>query len=156
MLESNITALCFDFGLRKIGIAIGQTITGSAKPLAVINARGGEPTDWQLVDKLVNEWLPDILIVGLPLELDASSDKPEKGRKLTPQEIIVQHVKIFAKQLEARYTKKVELFDERLSTVEARSRVFDQGGYKALQKKRLDGVAAQIILESWLAERGRL
>jgi putative Holliday junction resolvase len=144
MPESSLKVMGFDFGLRKIGIAIGQTVTGTANPLAVVSAKGGTPTNWQSIDKLVNEWLPDILVVGLPLNMDDT------------EQAIIQHVKIFARQLEMRYQKPVELFDERLSTREARQRVFDKGGYKALQKQRLDSVAAQIILESWLAQRGRV
>jgi putative Holliday junction resolvase len=139
-----LVAMGFDFGLRRIGIAVGQTITGNAQALSVIPAKGGIPTDWHLIDKLMKEWLPDIFVVGLPLNMDDT------------EQTIIQHVKIFARQLEARYQKPVELFDERLSTVEARQRVFDHGGYKALKaKKRLDSVAAQIILESWFSERGR-
>jgi len=139
----NLTVIGFDFGFRRIGIAIGQTVTHTARPLTVINAKSGTPTDWHIVDKVIAEWLPDIFVVGLPLNMDDT------------EQALVPSVKQFAEQLAERYKKPVELFDERLSTKEARQRVFDESGFRGLQKKRVDDIAAQIILESWLAERGR-
>lgn len=138
-----LSAMAFDFGLRRIGVAFGNSVTKTTTPLSVLYAKNGTPTDWTIIDALIEEWQPHQLVVGLPLNMDGS------------EQSLVAQVKIFAQQLEARYHKPVALFDERLSTIAARERMFEQGGYKAIHKQRMDSIAAQIILESWFAERGR-
>lgn len=141
---SNKTVMGFDFGYRRIGVAVGQTITGTARPLSILLAKEGIPAEWQQLDKIIAEWLPDILLVGLPLNMDGT------------EQDVTQGAKHFATLLAQRYQKPVETFDERLSTREARQRIFETEGYKGLQKKRVDNIAAQIIVESWLIERGRI
>jgi len=130
-------ALGFDFGLRRIGVATAQFVTCSASPLMTLLAQNGTP-DWIKVDQLIKEWSPDILVVGYPLNMDGS----------------VQHIaeaaKAFSQALAKRYSKPVELFDERLTTIEARTRIFDRGGSRALKKTQIDAEAAAIILESWM------
>lgn len=130
-------ALAFDFGMKSIGVAIGQAITGTASPLAALKAQDGIP-DWVLVEKVINEWQPQQLIVGLPLNMDG-----------TPQDI-TNNAKKFGRRLAHKYKLRVDYFDERLSTVEAKARLFELGGYKKLSKERVDSVSACLIYESWL------
>ncbi|MBT0723542.1 Holliday junction resolvase RuvX [Rosenbergiella sp. S61] len=133
---SNHTIIAFDFGTRSIGIAVGQTLTATASPLSAVKAQDGVP-DWNVIEKVVNEWQPDYLVVGLPLNMDGSEQE------------LTQRAKKFANRLHGRLGKKVELQDERLSTTEARSRLFEKGGFKSLSKGRVDSQSAVIILESW-------
>lgn len=130
----------FDFGDRSIGVAIGQSITGNARPLQALKAKNGQP-DWSIVEKLIREWKPDALIVGCPLNMDG-----------TEQELTLRARK-FGKRLQGRFGIAVEMVDERLTTVEAKARLFEEGGYRALQKDAVDNVSATIILESWFANQ---
>ena len=121
--------MAFDFGTTRVGVAIGQRITGTATPLSVIAARDGIP-DWVVIDRLVEEWQPEELVVGLPINMDGTeSDMSVAAEK-------------FSRRLHGRYHKPVHLMDERLSTFEARS--FDE-------PEQVDAIAARLILESWLA-----
>ncbi len=129
--------LGFDFGFTRIGAAVGQKLTCSASPLSTIAARSGIP-EWNSLDKLIKQWVPCALIVGLPTCID--------GSKL----YTTSAAKRFATQLKARYKLPVHLVDERLSTVEARGLLFEKGGYSKIKKVEVDGVAACIILEQWL------
>lgn len=133
-----LTVLAFDFGTRQIGTAIGQSLTGSASPLKVLQARDGQP-QWQEVERLIAEWRPGLLLVGLPLNMDGSeSDFCTRARK-------------FARRLHGRTGLRVLLMDERLTTREAKSRGAPRDSYR---EQPIDDMAAQIILESWLAEPG--
>jgi len=130
------TLLAFDFGTKSIGVAIGQQITGSARPLTAIKARDGIP-DWQLIERLLKEWQPDFVVVGLPLNMDGTEQPlTDRARK-------------FSQRLHGRFGVRVELHDERLSTVEARAELFAHGGFRALNKGSIDSLSAVIILESW-------
>jgi len=131
--------LAFDFGTKRIGCAVGYTSTKIATPLTTIKAEKGVP-HWQTLDGLIQKWAPQLLVVGLPLNMDGS---------IQP---IANKAENFAELLKKRYDLPVILSEERLTTVEARQRIFDQGGYKALQQMDIDSVAAQIILEEWLAK----
>ncbi len=133
----------FDFGDRSIGVAVGQIITQSARPLTALKARDGQP-DWEIVSKLIKEWKPDLLIVGCPLNMDGSE-----------QELTIRARK-FAKRLHGRFGLPVEQIDERLTTVEAKSRLFEEGGYRALSKGAVDNASAVIILESWFSENAEV
>ncbi|KFD17138.1 MULTISPECIES: Holliday junction resolvase RuvX [Tatumella] len=130
------TLLGFDFGTKSIGIAIGQQLTGTARPLTAIKAQDGIP-DWSKIEKLLKEWQPDLVVVGLPLNMDGT-EQPLTAR-----------ARKFANRLHGRFGVAVELQDERLSTVEARADLFEHGGYKALSKGNVDSGSAVIILESW-------
>ncbi|ATO34838.1 Putative Holliday junction resolvase YqgF [Dickeya dianthicola RNS04.9] len=132
--------LAFDFGTRSIGVAIGQEITGTARPLTSLKAQDGVP-DWQKVEKLLNEWLPALIIVGLPLNMDGT-EQPLTAR-----------ARKFAQRLHGRFGVKVDLHDERLSTVEARADLFERGGFRALDKGSVDAASAVIILESWFEQQ---
>lgn len=131
------TVLAFDFGMKSIGVAIGQKITQTASPLAALNARDGIP-DWSLITKLIDEWKPDAILVGLPLNMDGS------------EQDITNNVKRFAGRLQHKTKRKVYLHDERLSTVDAKAKLFELGGYKKLSKGKIDSVSACLIYESWL------
>lgn len=131
--------LGFDFGTKRIGVAVGQTVTQSARPLETIKSNQGMP-HWPSLDKIVQTWRPDALVVGIPLNMDG-----------TPQPITAAAEK-FARLLQEHFQLPVYEMDERLSTVDARQRVFAKGGYKALQKEQIDSIAAQLILETWLLQ----
>lgn len=136
MSSSVKQAIAFDYGTSRIGVAAGQAITGTATPLSPLNARDGQP-DWDQISKLLAEWRPDVLVVGIPLNYDGSiSEMAYRARK-------------FANRLHERYKIPVFLMDERLSTREAKSIHFAQGGSDNFKQESVDGIAAQLILESW-------
>lgn len=132
----NATLLGFDFGTKSIGVAVGQQLTGTARPLTALKAQEGTP-DWNLIEKLLKEWQPDYVVVGLPLNMDGT-EQPLTAR-----------VRKFANRLHGRFGVRVELQDERLSTVEARADLFKRGGFRALQKGQVDSQSAVIILQDW-------
>lgn len=132
--------LAFDFGQRSIGVAIGQSITGTARPLKALKASNGKP-DWQIVARLLSEWQPDAVVVGLPLNMDGS------------EQFLTEQARKFSRQLAGRFAVSVILHDERLTTVEARAGLFADGGYRALDKGRIDSESAVIILESYFSAK---
>lgn len=133
--------LGFDYGTRQIGVAVGQTITGSAQPLMVLKARDGVP-DWQQIAGLLEEWKPDALIVGLPLNMDG-----------TPSEMSARAEK-FARRLEGRYQLKVHCVDERLSTFEAKQSLRDSRRTpSSYRDDPVDALAAALLLQTWLSEQ---
>ena len=107
------TVIAFDFGTFSIGAAIGQDVTRTASPLCSFKARDGIP-NWQAIEKILNEWQPDLLVVGLPLNMDGT-EQPLTAR-----------ARKFANRLHGRFGYQVQLQDERLSTVEAKSRILDR------------------------------
>lgn len=127
----------FDFGTRSIGIATASEITGIASPLQSIKANDGIP-NWDEIGALLKEWLPDLLIVGLPLNMDG-----------TEQEMTLRARK-FGQRLHGRFGLPVEFKDERLTTTDAKARLFERGGFKQLGKQKVDAVSAMLILESWI------
>ncbi|UEA16753.1 Holliday junction resolvase RuvX [Pasteurella canis] len=138
-----ITALAFDFGTKSIGCAVGQSITGTAQALPAFKAKDGTP-NWQQVEQCLMEWKPNIIIVGLPLNMDGS------------EQDLTLRAKKFANRLHGRFGIRVELQDERLTTVQARAEIFEYGGYRALDKSKVDSISACLILESWFEENNRL
>lgn len=130
------TVLGFDYGTKSIGVAIGQIITGSATPIGSLKAVDGIP-NWDQIEKLLIEWQPDLIVVGLPLNMDG-----------TEQEI-TQRAKKFANRLNGRFNIKVTTQDERLTTADAKARLFELGGYKKLTKDQIDAVSAVLIIESY-------
>lgn len=129
--------LGFDFGYKRIGVAVGQRVTLTARPLATLNAKDGIP-DWEMVRQLIHEWRPQALIVGLPTCIDDS------------EQYTTGAAKGFARRLRKNYSLPVHLVDERLSTVEARSQLFAEGGYRKIRDTQVDSIAACVILEQWL------
>jgi putative Holliday junction resolvase len=125
--------LAFDYGLRNIGVAVGNPLTGTARALAPLKARDGVP-DWAAVERLLGEWKPGRLLVGLPLNMDD-----------TPSEMS-ERASRFARRLEGRFRVPCELVDERLSSFEARGLIVEAGS-----RASRDSVAASLILETWLA-----
>ncbi|ATJ81025.1 Holliday junction resolvase RuvX [Halomonas beimenensis] len=132
--------LGFDFGTRRIGVAVGNELTASARALEPLPARDGIP-DWPRVARLVEEWQPDLFVVGLPLNMDGSeSDMSRRARK-------------FGKRLFGRFGIPCEMADERGSTREAKAIAREAGHRGNYRDEGVDGLAAVLILEAWLAER---
>lgn len=131
------TVIAFDFGMKSIGVAIGQSITGTASPLQALKAQDGIP-NWDMLQTLISQWQPDALLVGLPLNMDGS------------EQAITTSVRRFVGRLKHKYHLPVFLHDERLSTVDAKAKLFELGGFKKLSKEKVDSVSACLIYESWL------
>ncbi|WIO74141.1 Holliday junction resolvase RuvX [Porticoccaceae bacterium LTM1] len=130
------TLLAFDYGTRSIGVATGQTVTGSANALTELRARDGVP-NWDEIEKLLKEWQPQLVLVGLPLNMDdTESEFAARARK-------------FAKRLHGRFGVQVAMVDERLSTREAKALAGQRDSYR---ENPVDAIAAQLILESWLTD----
>jgi len=136
------TALGFDFGLKRIGVAVGQSLTGSASPLGVVAVRGGEP-DWEAIAKLIGEWRPASLVVGLPYNMDLSEQE------------MTQKARHFAQALSERFPLPVHTVDERLSSREAEAALKErrQQGRRRVTREDIDASAACVILESWFNSR---
>lgn len=135
------TILCFDYGTKSIGVAVGSELTGSATLLAALKAKDGIP-DWLQIERLINEWQPQLLLVGLPLNMDGSEQE------------FTARTRKFANRLHGRFGLPVTFHDERLSTADARSRLFADGGYRNLSKDKVDSLSAQIIFEGWYEQQG--
>ncbi|MPY21029.1 Holliday junction resolvase RuvX [Shewanella psychropiezotolerans] len=133
---SSITVLGFDYGTKSIGIAIGQSLTGTANPIGSIKAVDGIPK-WEEIGMLIEEWQPDVVVVGLPLNMDG-----------TEQEITLR-AKKFANRINGRFGVKIATQDERLTTADAKARLFEFGGFKALTKGQVDAMSAVLIIESY-------
>ena len=124
--------LAFDFGLRHIGVAVGQSITSTANPLKTLEARNGRP-DWAEIDEMIRQWQPAFLLVGLPINMD-DSESEMSGR-----------ARQFGAALARRSAREVQMVDERLTSYA--SRQADSG--------RSHEMAAVLIAETWLAEPDR-
>jgi putative Holliday junction resolvase len=133
------TIIAFDFGRRRIGVAVGQQVTSSASPLAVI-ANGRNGPDWQKIESLVIDWRPDRLIVGMPTHADGS--RSEFG----------DVVDAFIDEL-ARFELPIEAVDERYTSLEAADILKSQranGLRGRVSKEMIDSGAAILIAERWL------
>lgn len=129
--------LAFDFGTQRIGVAVGQSVTGTASPLPALSARDGTP-NWDHIAALIAEWQPRQLLVGLPLNMDGSeSDMSTRAKK-------------FANRLHGRFGLPVELWDERLSSFEARGEMLAHG-MTNFKDGKVDSLSACLILEGWFA-----
>ena len=134
--------LTFDYGLKRIGVAVGQTLTGTATPLQIV-AHGREP-DWPAIDRLVREWKPAVLLVGLPLGTEG--DETDMSRA----------ARDFGATIGERFGITVEFVDERLTSRDAEARFVEGRASGALRRKdssQLDAIAAQLICENWLSAR---
>ena len=133
-------ALGFDYGTRQIGVAVGQTLTGSAEPLTTLRARDGIP-DWEQIGALIKEWRPQVLIVGLPLNMDGS----ESAMSVRAEK--------FARRLHGRFQLPVHTVDERLSTFAAKQSLRDNvRSPQSYRDNPVDSLAAALLLETWLAD----
>lgn len=128
--------LGFDFGTQRIGVAVGQQLTGTAAPLVTLKNRDGAP-DWEAIGRLLEEWRPTALVVGLPLNMDGSEQE------------MTRLARRFGNRLAGRYNLPVYPVDERLTSFEAEQRLTESGG-KTHDKGDIDRLAAQSILQAWL------
>jgi len=132
------TYLGFDFGTKKIGVAVGQTTTATASSLQTLRSINQAP-DWSGISKVIQEWQPVGLIVGISRQ-DDGTDNPVTPRMLK-----------FCRQLEGRYQLPVYQQDETLSTFEAKQLLFDEVSVSATKLWAVqDQLAAQLILQTWL------
>jgi len=130
--------LGFDYGSKQIGVAVGQVITGQARELCTFKAQNGVP-DWDKVAALVQEWKPDAMVVGLPLNMDG-----------TPSEMSARAEK-FARRLNGRFNLPVHTHDERLTTFEAKGERMARGGQRGSYRDNpVDAIAAKLVLQGWL------
>ena len=123
------TILGFDFGTKSIGAAVGQDLTGTASPLDALRARDGIP-DWNEVGKLFAEWKPDLVVVGLPLNMDGT------------EQLMTFRARKFGNRLRERFRTEVRFQDERLTTKAVREELFAVGGASRLEKGRVDSCSA--------------
>ena len=134
--KGNRTLLGFDFGTKRIGIAIAQEVTGTANPLVTVTAVKHKP-DWDSISKIIEEWQPDLLVIGLPLHMDGT------------EQDMTQAARRFSNQLNGRYQIPIALMDERLSSNEAESILNERGSSHS--KAQIDMISAQLILQSWMS-----
>ncbi|UCC56664.1 MAG: Holliday junction resolvase RuvX [Gammaproteobacteria bacterium] len=134
------TLLGFDFGLQRIGVAVGQDVTGTATALGTLKSRDGQP-DWKKISELMQTWRPDALVVGLPRQADGTDSD------------ITDSVRRFIRQLEGRYRLPVHTVDERLSSHAAQEQLNTRDDPEAA--RGIDAVAARIILQDWLGTGNR-
>lgn len=137
MTNSPGTVLAFDIGEKRTGVAIGQTISGDARPLTTLATRDGAQ-DFDAIEKLIHDYAVDTLVVGLPLNMDDS------------EQLTTNMAKKFARRLEGRYHLPVHLVDERLSSWQAEQDM-ETGTDK---KSGIDAHAACIILNDWMQQHG--
>ena len=136
MATTHQTLLGFDYGRKRIGVAVGQQITRSATALTTVRARDGKP-DWPAISHLIEEWKPDALVVGIPYHMDGTEqDMTHAARR-------------FSRQLEGRYRLPVYPADERLTSYIVESSL--PGNSNAHQD--IDPLAARLILQDWLQQK---
>lgn len=128
--------LAFDFGEKRIGVATGETLLRNAHPLTVIHAESNDDR-FAAIAKLVDEWRPVQLVVGLPTHIDGT---PHEMTRLAQK---------FAERLHRRYRIPVGFADERLTSLDAERRLRESGRNGRNAKPLLDAVAAQLILQTW-------
>ncbi len=134
--------LAFDFGTKKIGVAVGQELTKSTSALPVLRSRDERP-DWEGITQLIETWQPNALVVGIPLNMDGSENE------------MTLKAKRFSNRLAGRYNLPVYPADERLTTREAAREHYDphnKRGHKRKGHMEIDSVAAQIILETFFSQ----
>jgi putative Holliday junction resolvase len=135
--------MAFDFGKRRIGVACGDTLSRTARPLAGVANSDSGPR-WDVVDSMMREWQPALMVVGLPYNVDDS------------ESVMSAAARGFAAELERRYALPVRLVDERYSSLEAETRL-RSARESGLRKRRVakadvDAAAACVILERWFIE----
>ena len=140
-VKNDGTYLGFDFGNKKIGVAVGHLSSGIASPLNTLPSPRQNP-DWAAIEKLIAEWRPTGVIVGISRQKDGSDNT------------ITQRMLKFCRQLEGRYGLRVFQQDETLSTFEAKQMLFDELNVNATRLWAVqDQLAAQLILQSWLNDK---
>jgi len=138
------TLLGFDYGKRRIGVAVGQEVTATASPLETVSASEGKP-DWAAITRLINDWRADALVVGLPLNMDDSEQDMTRAARR------------FANQLKGRYHLPVFMTDERLTSVAAEHMLAEASGENRVSSRKrgqlVDQLAAQVILTSFFNQQ---
>jgi putative holliday junction resolvase len=142
-LSSCQTVMAFDFGLRRIGVACGQVITGTASPIGTLLAKNGVP-DWNQLQQWVREWRPDVIAVGIPLLMN-DSEQP-----------LTHAARRFAQEIERLTQKPVLHMDERLTTRVARLQLSERSEGKSFNHEKVDALAACLIAESCLESLAKL
>ena len=132
--------LAFDFGTRRIGVALGSLETGIAHPISTILWEKKSEC-FEAIDVLIKEWQPSLLVVGLPLSMSGTEHE------------LTRLSKLFGRRLEARYRLPVEFVDERLSSFAAEEALREAGISGKAQKAHIDQVAAQCLLQAYLEEK---
>ena len=135
--------LGFDFGRQRIGVATGQCLTGTAQALTTLHSVQQKP-DWDAIEKLILDWKPDALVIGIPYHLDGKENDMTRAARR------------FGRQLHGRFRLPVFEMDERLSSSEAESeirRLRQEGLRKKTARGDVDRIAAQIILQAWLQQQ---
>ena len=122
--------IAFDYGEKKIGVAVGQTSTNTSSPLQIIFNKDNN-TNWTCISSLLDEWKPDLILLGKPLNMDGSESE------------IMKKVDKFYKELKYIYDADIEFVDERLTTFEAREILKDE------KHDNVDAHAAKILIDSW-------
>jgi len=130
------TVLGFDFGMKKTGVAIGQMITKTASPLTLLKAQDGAPR-WSVIQALIDEWQPQLLIVGYPLHMDGAEQPMTKAAKR------------FGNRLNGRFGLPVIWVDERLTSHEAEQVFVDLNKSTESDKLNIDTISAKLIVEQW-------
>ena len=140
-MPNNITTvLGIDYGLKRIGIATGQTITGSASPITTLNQINGSP-DWNALEQIIAQWKPQALIVGMPYYLDGKENDMTKI------------VEAFCLELEQRFPLPVFKINEALSSYEAEEMLKKNTKIGKHNKHEIDKMAAAIIVQNWLDQQ---
>jgi putative Holliday junction resolvase len=134
------TFLGFDFGMKNIGVAVGQELTKTANPLTVIKAREGIP-NWDQIKTLLDQWNPQLLVVGLPLNMDGSEQEMTAAARR------------FGNRLNGRFHIPVDWQDERLTTFEALDQLGIRSKMQSNKREDVDRISAQLILQSWLNQQ---
>ena len=122
--------ISFDFGTKKIGVAVGQTETKTSSPLQIVFSKNNA-VNWDEIESIVNEWKPNLILVGKPLNMDGS-DSDMMGK-----------VDIFYKKLEKISKIPCEYVDERLTSFEARESLTE------IKKDLIDAHSAKILIDQW-------
>ena len=122
--------IAFDYGEKKIGVAVGQTSTNTSSPLQIIFNKDNK-TNWVSISSLLDEWKPDLILIGKPLNMDGSDSE------------IMKKVDKFYKELKSIYDADIEFVDERLTTFEAREILKDE------KQDNVDAHAAKILIDNW-------
>lgn len=131
--DKPLQALGFDFGTKRIGVAYGQSLTGTAEAIGIVAANDGIP-DWSALEALVAEWKPDVFVVGLPYNMDDS------------ESALLLRARKFCNRLNGRLHKPCFGIDERLTSFEARGELL-----RKESRGHVDSLAARLILEAWFA-----
>ena len=142
-MTGSSTVLGFDFGTRRIGVALGERLTATARPLTTLTSTNRQP-DWAAIGQLIAEWQPERLVVGLPIDDNTDRDSD-----------VVTAARRFARRLNGRYRLPVDLVDERLSSWAAEQAIAESSHLsrrRRQDKATIDQVAAALILETWFQQ----